>query len=135
MPATTPPKDPRTRPDAAELLPTKLLIMRPDQPHETREVELPRDPGYDRLRALLDPLLDGGNLEHVSVLADFAGGLNFKPADMFVDDDGHSKGLPRNETATVIYRRNWLLRHPDVDPESIPFIVGPAVLFHRRVWF
>jgi len=69
---------------------TKLLIMRPDQPHETREVDPPRDPGYHKLREVLTPLLDGAELEHVAVLADFAGGLNFKPAPPTKESDhGH----------------------------------------------
>lgn len=74
------------------------------------------------------PLLDGGDLEHVSVL--FGG----RRADMFVDDRGIEKDLPRNEAATAIYRANWLSRHPGADPESIPAIYGLAVLFDRIVW-
>jgi hypothetical protein len=47
---------------------------------------------------------------------------------------GHPKGLPRNENATVIYRRNALLRQGVKDPETLPWIAGPAVLFERIVW-
>lgn len=118
---------------------TKLLIMRPEQPHESAEHDLPREPGYHKLKEILTPLLDGAPLEHVSVLADFNGGLDFKPADMFVVDEmGHVRAggpLPRNEAATLIYRRASLLQRPGTDPESLPHIVGPAVLFSRRVWF
>jgi hypothetical protein len=54
---------------------------------------------------------------------------------MFVDEDGHGRERPRNEAATTIYRANWLRQHPGVDPETLPWIAGPAVLFDRRVWF
>lgn len=119
-----------------DLIPTKYLIMRPDEPHETCTIEWPLDPGYSRLKKLLMPLLDGNHLEHVSVLADFDGGTDFKRADMFVDECGALNGLPRNEAATAIYRRNALTRAPaDYDTEQLPAIYGPAILFARLVWF
>jgi hypothetical protein len=114
---------------------TKIRIIRPDGEEEVRDIDMPRDPGYVALRELLAPLLDRGPLERVVVLADFEGGNDFAPTDMFVDENGHLKSLPRNEKATSIYRCASLQRSPDMDPESIPFIVGPAVLFNRRVWF
>lgn len=56
--------------------------------------------------------------------------------DMFIDEDGHSRDRPRrNEKATAIYRANWLRQHPSTDPETLPWIAGPAVLFDKRVWF
>jgi hypothetical protein len=67
--------------------------------------------------------------EHVSVL--FKGA----PADMFVDETGVLKGLPRNEAATAIYRANWLKQHPEQDPEALPHIAGTAVVTGRRIWF
>lgn len=118
---------------------TRLLIMRPGQMNERREIELPREPGYHLLRDILTPYLDGAALEHVSVLADFDGGENYKPSDMFVDDEGLIKWLPRNEEATVIYRRaNQMGRSaaPKVsNPELLSYICGPAILFDRQVWF
>ncbi len=118
---------------------TRMLIMRPDQSHETREVDLPADPGYHRLREIIAPLLDKGALEHVSVLADFDGGKKYKPLDMFVDDFGLLKNLPRNEAATIIYRRANQLGRSSMpkaaDPETLSSICGPAILFDRKVWF
>jgi hypothetical protein len=118
---------------------TKMLIMRPDQPHETQECELPREPGYDRLRVLLRPLLDGAELEHVYVLADFNGGTSYRRCDMFVDEFGAINRLPRNEAATEIYRRAYLRARSRqqqlIDPEQLAYIHGPAVLFDRIVWF
>jgi hypothetical protein len=117
------------------LIKTRLLVMRPDQPHETLERDLPEEPSYQELRDIITPLLDGAALEHVYVLADFAGGTDFKRADMFVDEMSLVRRLPRNEAATVIYRRNSMLREPGKDPESMSWIAGPAVLFDRVVWF
>lgn len=119
---------------------TKYLIMRPGQSHETGEVhDWPREPGYDRIAALVRPLLDGADLEQVSVLADFGGGTRYEQLDMFVDDEGLIKNLPRNEAATLIYRRAAMMGKaripPPTDPESMSYIAGPAVLFSRRVWF
>jgi hypothetical protein len=113
---------------------TKMLIMRPDEPNESREVDLVRYPDYGTLRDLLVPIIGCKYVEHVSVLADFKGGLDFKRADMFVDEDGHARGLERNGNATAIYRRNALLHQGVTDPETLSWIAGPAVLFDRIVW-
>lgn len=114
---------------------TRLLIMLPDGTSEIRDVELPRQPGYCRLNELLTPLLDGADLEHVSVLADFDGGTNFVRSDMFVNEIGVLEGLPLNSAATEIYRRAAMLRAPSREPETLPSICGPAILFDRQVWF
>lgn len=92
-------------------------------------IDWPSEPGFDVINKLVKPLIGGGNIEHVSVLHDG------KRRDMFVDDEGQLKGLPRNDRATAIYRTNWLTRNPGTDPESMPCIAGTAVLFTRRVWF
>jgi len=75
---------------------TNFLIMRPEEPNEGQTVDLPRRPTYDQLAAVVRPLLGCEWFEHVTVLADFAGGLAFHRADMFVDEMGHPKNLPRN---------------------------------------
>jgi hypothetical protein len=113
---------------------TRLLVMKPDQPNERRTFELPMNPSYDELVDLVKLLIGCEHFEHVSVLSDFAGGLAFKRADMFVDEMGHQKRLPRNEAATIIYRRNALMHQGVKDPETLSWIAGPAVLFERRVW-
>lgn len=119
---------------------TRYLIMRPDEPHETREVhDWPREPGYDRIKALLEEWFPSGHFEQVNVLADFGGGERYEQLDMFVDDTGHLQHLPRNEAATIVYRRAALMGRARIpipsDPESLSWIAGPAVLFSRRVWF
>ncbi len=92
-------------------------------------VDLPRSPGLIVLRAVVEPLLYGGALEHVSVLHEG------KPTDMFVGEDSAYVGNVRNDKATEIYRANWMDQHPKADPESLPAIYGPAVLVDRQVWF
>lgn len=96
---------------------------------EYHEIDWPEEPGYDKIKALIEPLLDDNPLEHVTVLYDG------ERADMFVDEMGAMKPLPVNERATVIYRTNWLTQHPKADPDSLPAIHGTAILFHRRVWY
>lgn len=110
---------------------TEILIMIPNQPVERREVEVAAT--YFRLAELLEPIV-GGGIEHVTVLADFNGGEDFKRADMFVNEVGMLLDCIRNEEATAIYRRNALMHHGVTDPESLPYIAGPAVLFRDIVW-
>ena len=113
---------------------TKMLIMIPEESHEMREVDLPREPDYATLRDLLVPIIGCKYIEHVSVLADttFKGTLDFRRADMFVDEDGHAKGRPMNGAATAIYRRNSI--NHGAKEEDVGWIAGPAVLFNRIVW-
>jgi len=107
---------------------TTITIYRPGAAPELRIEDMPEQPGYRAIAAYVEPLLDGANLERVNVLNDN------RETDMFVDEMGQLKGLPRNDEATKVYRRIGLLRHPGIDPEMIPFIAGTAVLFHRKVW-
>lgn len=103
-----------------------LAIYRADGTSEMREVEKPE--GYDAIRALVEPHLDGARMEHVTIL------LNGKRSDMFVDEFSRIHNLPRNEKATAIYRANWLSRYPETEPEEMPWIAGPAVVFSEMVW-
>lgn len=88
-------------------------------------------PGLDAIKAVVTPHLNGGRMEHVTVFH------NGEYVDMFVDDDGKEKNLPRNEKATRIYRNNVLTHEPGKypDPEVLPYVYGPAVLFLEKVWF
>lgn len=113
---------------------TKMLIMRPEAPNHKMEIELVKFPSYDTLKTLLTPIIGCKHIEHVSVLADFEGATAFRRADMFVDEDGHAKGLPLNGNATEIYRRNALIHQGVKDPETLSWIAGTAVLFDRIVW-
>lgn len=112
---------------------TGFMILFPDGGQFRRTAPLEAEPGFEALDALVRPLIGGGDIEHVWVLAEGEDGL--EPTSMFVDDSGHLKGLARNEAATLLYRRAHMARHPSTDPETLPCIVGVAVLFDRRVWF
>jgi hypothetical protein len=120
-------------------IPTRVRIIRPGEPDELQEYALKREPGYEVLKQLIEPILDNCHLEHVNVWADFDGGTNYKRLDMFVDETGLLKGLQRNEEATTLYRRANQLgmsAAPIVENiEDLSFICGTAVLFSRRVWF
>lgn len=113
---------------------TPYAIYRPGHASpEQHEIDWPESPGYDRLKTLIEPLIDGEPLEHVTVLHDG------KRRDMFVSELGQlqmaTRGpLPRNDAATVIYRNNWITQHPKADPETLPWIAGTAILFERIVW-
>jgi hypothetical protein len=115
---------------------TKIVIMRPGEPAETGEVDLPETPSYRELDAVLRPLLDGGTLEHVLVYTGEEPWLEEAGCrDMFVDEEGDAQ-LPRNDAATELYLRNVRLHEPTKPDDPGVFIVGPAVLFpDRRVWF
>lgn len=117
--------------DPQRLIKTQYRIMRADGSHEVREVEWPREPGYQLIKGLIVPILEA-DLEHVSVMADFDGGTNYNRADMFVDSEGMVKELPINAEATAIYYRASMLRGQLRDEHSIH---GTAILFSRRIWF
>lgn len=116
---------------------TKFTIYWPSGTAEEREADLPATPTFFELEAVLQPIFGPGHwFEHVTVLKPgLKPGAEPIAADLFVDENGHSLGLPRNEAATQIYRANALRQKPKLDPESLAWIVGPAVLFERRVWF
>ena len=108
---------------------TGYTIYRTNGTKEISSLDWPEDPGYSAIKALVGPIV-GGDLEHVTVLH---GG---ERRDMFVNEIGHvRKGgpLPLNEAATEIYCANSVSQGFSL--ETLPTIVGDAVLFHRRVWF
>lgn len=92
-------------------------------------VDLPRAPGLDALRVIVEPMLYGGRLEHVAVFHEG------RAVDLFICEGSSFVGNVRNDKATKIYRASSLERDPKTDPESLPAIYGPAVLVDRRVWF
>ncbi len=108
---------------------TSYTLFLPDGTEIDGVVDLDAEPSFQALDAFMRPFLDGAELEHVTVWHEGA------YTDMFVDEIGLLKGLPRNDKATAIYRASWLTHQdPDADPETLAFIAGPAVLFHRKVW-
>jgi len=85
---------------------------------------------YDLLKIFVGPVFDEP-FEHVAVL------YEGHRRDMFVGETSSINGRHiRNIRATAIYRANVLTRAPGTDPESLPSISGPAVLFPDTiVWF
>jgi hypothetical protein len=94
------------------------------------EIPMDQNPLYDELRRLIEPHLGGARLMHVRVLCPLLRGWT----DMFIDEMGALKRLPRNDAATKIYRNGLLSENSDIDPEKLPYIAGPAVVFSRPVW-
>lgn len=109
---------------------TTLTILRPGAEPETVVVDLAPKPTLRDIQAALAPYFGLAYTERVAILSE-----DGKPTDMFVDEIGLMKGLPRNDKATEHYRRNWLSKHPNTPPEHLGFIVGTAVVFDRRIWF
>jgi hypothetical protein len=78
----------------------------------------------DDLQRVVGPHLGGGTMQGIEIS---------DSCHLYVDDLAIPKELPRNERATAIYRSRYLARHPSFDPEALPFIAGPAVLFGESV--
>ena len=99
--------------------------------------ELP-DGDYSSVYKQIKAWLDGGAPEHVSVLWLHPEKYINKRSDMFVDEVGQLKGLPRNDKATEIYRRATMLGRSaapkPADPEELPWIAGTAIVFDRIIW-
>lgn len=116
---------------------TKVKLIAVDGVETIEEFELEEAPKYEKLKRIIEPHI-GDWFERVAVWDNFGEG-KMRGLDMFVDENGHLKRLPRNEKATRIYRaanQHGVTGQPPArDAETIPFIVGPAVLFNRRVWF
>lgn len=107
---------------------TVFTTFWPDGTRTEAEFDLAPDPSLAELKGALRATLGSADVEHVSVL------WRDRRADMFVDEDGHGKGLARNEAATGIYRAAWLRDHPATPLEELPAIAGPAVIADRLVW-
>lgn len=109
----------------------KYTVIQPDGTTEQLEALWPdgSDVGrYEVVCEVCDRFIDG-NREHVRVF------WNDRYTSMFVDEDGHEKGLPLNRKATEIYHNNTRVHDPkNYDPAKMPPIVGTAILFERDVW-
>lgn len=82
---------------------------------------------WDEIRTMLKVRLED-DPEHVTVL--YEGNRR----DMFVGAESAINGKHiRNVRATEIYRNNWLTHHPGTDPESMPAVSGPAILFPNDI--
>ncbi len=117
----------------------RFTIFHPDGTTEWGSVDWPTDPSIEAIGQLVRPLV-GGAIEHVRILdpakigAEQVSRADYR--DMFVDEMGLWRDPPaeRNDTATILYRANWLRVHPNDDPEDLPIIAGAAVVFDRVIW-
>jgi hypothetical protein len=119
---------------------TKVRVIYPNSTGlviHTESFDLPEKPTWQELKPILAQYLgEDANPEHVTV---FWGG---QYTDMFVDEDGRSKGLEPNIDATKIYYNNMIVHDPAgfekmvvADGGVVSPILGTAVLFDRKVWF
>ncbi len=117
-------------PTAKKKIPTKYRVITEAGSFADHELLMDKKPVYDDLRNLVEPHLRGARLMHVRVLCPLLG----EWTDMFVDEMGALKRLPRNDAATKIFRNGFMSKRPDDDPEKLPYIAGTAVVFLRPVW-
>jgi hypothetical protein len=113
-----------------EKIPTKYRVFTDEGTFTDHEILMEKKPVYEDLRSVVEPHLGGARLMHVPVLCPMLGAWT----DMFIDDLSALRQLPRNDAATKIYRNGFLSKRPDDDPEKLPYIAGPAVVFLRPVW-
>ncbi|CCF19137.1 protein of unknown function [Pseudorhizobium banfieldiae] len=107
---------------------TRMLIIPVLGATEERLVTIAgKSSNYEALKRAMAGVFDEP-FEHVAVL--FEGNRR----DMFVGETSSINGRHiRNIRGTAIYRNNALTREPGLDPESIPAISGPVVLFPDRI--
>jgi hypothetical protein len=115
---------------ADKKIPTTYRVITESGTIADHEILMERKPLYEDLRSLVEPHLSSGRLMHVRVLCPHLG----QWTDMFVDEMGALRRMPRNDAATIIYRNGHLSKRPDDDPEKLPYIAGTAVVFLRPVW-
>jgi hypothetical protein len=116
--------------EAKKKIPTRYRVFSEAGTFADHEILMDEKPCYDDLRTMVEPHLGGARLMHVRVLCPLLGTWT----DMFVDELGALRRLPRNDAATRIYRNGFLSMRPDDDPEQLPYIAGKAVVFMRPVW-
>lgn len=114
----------------ARLIPADLA-----KPERVVEVGLLDPPSIDELRAVISPLIGGGDIEHMRVFTHFLAEGFSRYLDLFIDENGRAKGLAPNPRATRIYQNNVLThQQPPPNPAALPLIYGDAVLFRDEVW-
>jgi hypothetical protein len=115
---------------AKKKIPTRYRVFTETGGRVDHEILMEKKPVYQDLFALVEPHLGGASPMHIRVLCPFLNAWT----DMFIDDMGALKRLPRNEEATRIFRNGYLAKRPGDDPEKLPYIAGPAVVFLRSLW-
>jgi hypothetical protein len=113
-----------------EKIPTIYRVFTETGTFADHQILLGKKPIYEELCTLVEPHLGGARPMHIRVLCPMLG----KWTDMFIDDMGALKRLPRNEAATKIFRNGFAPKHLNDNPEKLPYIAGPAVVFLRPLW-
>jgi hypothetical protein len=67
-------------------------------------------------------------IERVAVIA------NDERVDMYVCELGAIKRMQCNDVATKLFRDTVLMGTPSKEPEMLPHIAGPVVVFDRVIW-
>ena len=115
-----------------------FTLIAPELPNQSGSADFQKQPDFVEIERLACPLLNCARMEHLEVLSDYSGGMDWKDADMFVDMDADEKLLEFNNNATIIYRRAFIQQYqhtPGFDPEKLSAVFGPAILFKERVWY
>jgi hypothetical protein len=118
------------------MLDQPFIVYWPDGRCKMHACQLPDSMAPNFLKALhevVDPYI-GKPLERVNVFHDFDGDGELRYRDMFVNENGHLDRLPLNRAATAIYQHNVIHHEPGTAPQTLPVIVGTAVLFRNRIW-
>lgn len=106
----------------------QIIPADPGEDVHTGSARLPEIPNPAEVRKVVSEFIAHG-IQRVSVV------LDGRTADMFVEDANQPGEHPLNERATLIYNRQYLLDHADVDIDRLPRIYGPALVFDDPVWF
>ena len=106
---------------------TNYTVFHPDGSELKGALDWPEFPSRELVSEFVETILPASALELMPLEIHH----DHMISDMFVKADYHQ---PRNESATTVYRQNYIVHNPGTNPESLPFIAGPAVLFYRKVW-
>ena len=122
------------------IIATAYTVLFADGSSYKANIDWPRQPGLDRIHALVEPLLGNEPAEHVCILMPPPRDPSFVVGDMFVSEFGALRWkdrnrLPENAAASEHYHRATLTRAPNARPGDLPTIHGIAIVFHRKVWF
>jgi hypothetical protein len=112
------------------IMETTFRVISTDGRNTNHTIDLKEFPTLSELRRIVEPYLHGATMQYVQVLDPET---SRDSLDMFVGESAILKRLPVNAEATKLYRAAHMMFHPDDNPDELPAIRGPAVVFARRV--
>ena len=130
-----------------QLMSYPYTVYRPDGSEEKLRADWKTEPTYEDVMALLSPIFERDDEYFTHAIVWVGGDTDFVSswgsrkipglADMFVSrilrPDQRGDDYALNEKATAIFRANGVNRY-GVRPESLPRVLGTAVLFANQVW-